>query len=78
MNMNPEATQEPMAGHEGMKGMDGMDSMARVEGRREATGMRPGWSMGVEGLFTVVRVLPPEFYDKVMGTQEHEGHNEQP
>ena len=74
MNMKPEATQKPMAGHEGMKGMEGMDGTARVEGRREATGMRPGWSMGVEGLFTVVRVLPPELYDKIMGGQEHEGH----
>jgi len=78
MNMKPEATQKPMAGHEGMKGMDGMDGTARVEGRREAMGMRPGWSMGVEGLFTVVRVLPPELYDKIMGSQEHEGHKKQP
>ena len=70
MNMTPEAAQEPMVGHEGMKGMEGMD----VEGRREAMGMRPGWSMGVEGLATVVRVLPPELYDEIMGSQGHEGH----
>lgn len=70
MNMKPDATPKPMAGHEGMKGMEGID----VEGRREAMGMRPGWSMGVEGLSTVVRVLPPELYDKIMGSQEHEGH----
>ena len=75
MNMKPEETQKPMASHEGMEGMDGM---ARVEGRREAMGMRPGWSMGVEGLFTVVRVLPPELYDKIMDSQEHEGHKKQP
>jgi hypothetical protein len=36
--------------------------------------MRPGWSMGIEGLTTVLRVLPPELYDKIMGGQEHEGH----
>ena len=68
MNMKPEATQKPMAGHEGMEGMD------RIEGRREAMGMRPGWSMGVEGLFTVMRVLPPGLYDKIMGSLGHEGH----
>ncbi len=64
--------QEPdtdSAGHYGMGGM------ARVEGRREALGMRPGWSMGVEGLFTVVRVLQPEVYDKMIGSQEHDGHH---
>lgn len=72
MNMKPEATRQPMAGHEGM------DGMARVEGRPEALGMRPGWSMGVEGLFAVVRVLPPELYDKIMGTEGHEGHQKQP
>lgn len=75
MNMKPEATQKPMAGH---AGMEGMEDTARVEGRREAMGMRPGWSMGVEGLTTVLRVLPPELYDKIMGGQEHEGHKKQP
>ncbi len=55
-------------------GMEGMDGMARVEGRPEARGMRPGWSMGVEGLTTVLRVLPPELYDKIMGGTGHEGH----
>ena len=73
MNMTPEAAQEPMVGHEGMKGMEGMEGMD-VEARREAMGMRPGWSMGVEGLATVVRVLPPELYDEIMGSQGHEGH----
>jgi hypothetical protein len=28
--------------------------------------MRPGWEMTVMGLHTVVRVLPPDLYDKVM------------
>lgn len=52
----------------------GMAAMSRVEGRREAIGMRPGWSMGVEGLTTVVRILPPETYNKIMGSTGHEGH----
>lgn len=64
----PPGTQKPKASHEGMEGT------SRVEGRREAMGMRPGWSMGVEGLTTVVRVLPPELYDTIMGSLEHEGH----
>lgn len=78
MNMKPDAAKKPMAGHEGMEEMEGMEGTARVEGRREAMGMRPGWSMGVEGLTTVVRVLPPELYDKIMGSQEHEGHKKRP
>jgi len=70
-------------GHEGMSndraaGDYGMEGMARVEGRREAMGMRPGWSMGVEGLSTVVRVLPPEMYDKITGDKGHDGHMQEP
>ena len=75
MNMKPDASLKPMSDHEGMEGMEGTD---RVEGRREAMGMRPGWSMGIEGLFTVLRVLPSDLYDKIMGSQEHEGHTKQP
>ena len=40
--------------------------MKRVTGRRETRGMRKGWHMGVHGLMTVVRVLPPDLYDLVM------------
>lgn len=32
----------------------------------ETRGMRNGWFEGVEGLMTVVRVLPPDLYDKVV------------
>lgn len=67
-------------GHAGMSddqsgGDYGMKGMARVEGRREAMGMRPGWSMGVEGLSTVVRVLPPDLFDRIMVADPHEGMN---
>lgn len=31
----------------------------------ETRGMRKGWFTGVEGLMSVVRVLPPDLYDKV-------------
>jgi hypothetical protein len=47
-----------------------MSWMGMIEGRREAAGMRAGWSMGVEGLSTVVRVLPPDLFDKVVNTNE--------
>jgi FtsP/CotA-like multicopper oxidase with cupredoxin domain len=60
--------QQEMPGHEGM------GAMSRVEGRPEAIGMRPGWSMGVEGLMNVVRVLPPELYDTIMSKLGHAGH----
>jgi FtsP/CotA-like multicopper oxidase with cupredoxin domain len=34
--------------------------------RPETRGMRSDWFKGVEGLMSVVRVLPPELYDKVV------------
>lgn len=34
--------------------------------KRETRGMRSDWYTGVEGLFTVVRILPPDLFDKVM------------
>ncbi|MFO0800545.1 MAG: copper oxidase [Gemmataceae bacterium] len=50
-----------------MQNMDmPMEMMRRVMGRREVRGMHDGWHMGVMGLMTVVRVLPPELYDLVM------------
>ena len=72
--------------HEGQAGMSddksggnyGMEGIARVEGRREAMGMRPGWSMGVEGLSTVVRVLPPKMYEQIAGVKGHEVHTMPP
>ena len=37
--------------------------------RREARGMRRDWSH-IKGLTTIVRVLPPDLYDKVMTGDE--------
>ncbi|MBX9723608.1 MAG: multicopper oxidase domain-containing protein, partial [Candidatus Obscuribacterales bacterium] len=56
---------------QGMTGMmmsDEMspESMKKILSRRETRGMRKGWSSGVKGLMTVLRVLPDELYDKVM------------
>ena len=40
--------------------------MDETVAKPETFGMRPGWSGGVMGMMTVVRVLPEEMYDKVM------------
>lgn len=42
------------------------EKLRKITGKREARGMRRDWFTGVEGLMTVVRVLPPELYDQVM------------
>jgi FtsP/CotA-like multicopper oxidase with cupredoxin domain len=40
--------------------------MAKITKNPLTRGMRPMWPMGVMGLMTVVRVLPPDLYDKVV------------
>ncbi len=47
-----------------------MQDMRKLTSRRETHGMRLGWYKGVKGLFTVLRVLPPELFDKLMTTNE--------
>ncbi len=71
MDMEHRHNQPPQqsSGSQRSYAMD-MSWMAMIEGRREAAGMRAGWSMGVEGLSTVVRVLPPDLYDKLVNTSE--------
>ena len=44
--------------------------MQKLLGRREVWGMRSGWHMGVQGLMTVVRVLPDELFKQVMESDE--------
>ena len=45
--------------------------MATLKKNPLTRGMRPGWPIGVAGLMTVMRVLPPDLYDKVVsGTGE--------
>lgn len=41
-------------------------ALRKINGKRETQGMRADWHTGVTGLMSVVRVLPPELYDKVM------------
>lgn len=40
--------------------------MKKITKNPRTRGMRPMWPMGVMGLMTVVRVLPPDLYDKVV------------
>jgi manganese oxidase len=42
------------------------EEQIRKLNKRETRGMRADWYTGVEGLFTVVRILPPDLYDAVM------------
>ena len=48
-----------------------MEEMNKITSRRETHGMREGWFKGVHGLFSVVRVLAPDLFDKLMTTNEH-------
>jgi hypothetical protein len=53
----------------GMMAMLTPGQVKKVTAPRQTRGMRKYWYMGVDGLFTVVRVLPPELYDKVASGQ---------
>ena len=46
--------------------MEMPEEKLRKLNKRETRGMRRDWYTGVEGLMTVVRVLPPELYEQVM------------
>ena len=47
-----------------------MEEMNKITSRRETHGMREGWFKGVHGLFSVLRVLPPDLFDKLMNTND--------
>jgi hypothetical protein len=53
----------------GMMAMMSPAEMAKVTKNPLTRGMRPHWPMGVMGLMTVVRVLPPNLYDRVISGQ---------
>ncbi|WP_342348166.1 copper oxidase [uncultured Nitrospira sp.] len=54
-----------------MQGQEmGEEAMQQINGRRETRGMRKKWHEGIKGLMTVMRVLPEEFYDLVMHSEE--------
>jgi manganese oxidase len=50
----------------GMMAAMSAGEMAAYKKNPLTRGMRPGWPMGVMGLMTVFRVLPPDLYDKVV------------
>jgi hypothetical protein len=54
-----------------MMDMMGMYSPAEIKKltKPETRGMRRNWYAGIEALHTIVRVLPPELYDKVVSGQ---------
>lgn len=41
-------------------------ALKKITGKRETHGMRCDWYTGLQGLMTVVRVLPPDLYDALM------------
>lgn len=55
-----------------MMDMHGMHSSEHIVkfNKPETRGMREDWFAGVEGLMTVLRVLPPDLYDQVMSGEE--------
>jgi FtsP/CotA-like multicopper oxidase with cupredoxin domain len=55
----------------GMMAMLTPEQVKKVTSNPRTRGMRADWYMGVHGLFTVVRVLPEELYDKVISGKGH-------
>jgi hypothetical protein len=50
----------------GMHAMMSKEEIEKLVSNPLTRGMAPQWYMGVMGLFTVVRVLPPDLYEKVI------------
>ena len=64
----------PVPGYpQDMMDMHGMHSESHIKrfNKPETRGMRANWYTGVEGLMTVLRVLPRELYDQVMSGEGH-------
>jgi len=51
--------------------------MDEAVAKPETYGLRPTWSAGVQGMMTLVRVLPPDLYEKVKELQA-QGRKEAP
>jgi FtsP/CotA-like multicopper oxidase with cupredoxin domain len=77
--MKMDSEKDPHAGHGGAakivpgfpQSMGGMSmysakEIEKLNNKWQTRGMRKDWYTGVEGLMTVVRVLPPDLYDKVV------------
>ena len=46
------------------------EEIEKLNSKWQTRGMRKEWFGGVEGLMTVVRVLPPELYDRVVSGKD--------
>jgi hypothetical protein len=49
-----------------MKKEFSVDELAKIHGRREVRGMRADWHKTLNGMMTMVRVLPENLYARVM------------
>lgn len=52
------------------------ESKAKINARRETHGMRPNWFGGVDGLMTVLRVIPEPYYNRLMHSNAYIGPGE--
>jgi manganese oxidase len=57
--------------------MMSMMMMDKEVAKPETNGLAPGWSAGVQGMMSLVRVLPHDKYEQIMAAVK-EGHVEQP
>ena len=48
-------------------------AMDQMVAKPETYGLRPGWSGFVQGMMTMVRVLPPDQYDRIMELRAKQG-----
>jgi hypothetical protein len=55
---------------EGMMEPLDKEQIAKLKSKKETSGMHEMWPMGIQGLFTVVRVLPEDLYEQVMAGKE--------
>ncbi len=45
------------------------EEVIKINSKREVRGMRHNWFTDIEGLFTVVRILPEDLYEQVMNSE---------
>lgn len=57
--------------------MMAMMMMDKEVAKPETNGLAPGWSAGLQGMMSLIRVLPPNKYEEVMSAVK-EGRVEQP
>jgi manganese oxidase len=55
-----------------------MDTSQWIPQKPEFYGLRPTWDRAMMGMMTLVRVLPPDLYDKIMVLKRQETQDEKP